>query len=65
LGGKTLVESIGLLDAARVQVLTASWPMGHTTQTCHDLAADQAIEITGGADSFKVLRPARTSGSRP
>ncbi len=54
-GGNSLVELIGLQDAARVVELTVSWPTSHTTQVFRDLAADQAIEITEGSDSFKVL----------
>ncbi len=54
-GGNSLVESIGLRDAMRVQELTISWPTSHTTQTFRDIAADQAIEIAEGSASFKVL----------
>ena len=39
----------------RVAELTVSWPTSQTTQTFRDLAADQAIEITEGSESFKVL----------
>jgi hypothetical protein len=54
-GGNSLVETIGLLDATRVAELTVSWPTSQTTQTFHDLAANQTIEITEGSDTFKVL----------
>jgi len=54
-GGNSLVETIGLGDLTRVAELTVSWPTSHTTQTFRDLAADQAIEITEGTNSFKVL----------
>jgi FG-GAP-like repeat/ASPIC and UnbV len=54
-GGNSLVETIGLTDATRVDELTVSWPTSHTIQTFRDLAADQAIEITEGSDSFKTL----------
>jgi hypothetical protein len=58
-GGNSLVETIGVLDAARVAELTVSWPTSRTTQTFRDLAADQAIEITEGSASFRPLsRPA-------
>jgi ASPIC and UnbV len=53
-GGNSLVETIGLTDATRVTGLTVSWPTSKTTETFRDLAADQAIEITEGSDSFKV-----------
>jgi hypothetical protein len=54
-GGNSLVETIGLSDATRVTELTVSWPTSHTTQNFRDLAADQAIEITEGSDSVKIL----------
>ena len=51
-----LVELIGLLDATVASTeLTVTWPTSHTTQIFRDVAADQAIEITEGSDSFKVL----------
>jgi hypothetical protein len=55
-GGNSLVETIGLLDAKSVTEFSVFWPTSRTTQTFRDLAADQAIEITEGTDSFKVLR---------
>jgi hypothetical protein len=54
-GGNSLVETIGLLDATRVDELTVSWPTSKTSQTFRDLAADQSIEIAEGSDSFQVL----------
>ncbi len=54
-GGNSLVETIGLADATRVSELTVYWPTTNTTQTFRDIAADQAIEITEGSTSFKVL----------
>ena len=65
-GGNTLVESIGLLDADDPSTaLTVTWPTSKTTQTFRDLAADQAIEITEGADAFKVVtRRAQPSPER-
>src|SRR5262249_50886206 len=55
-GGNSLVQSIGLRDATRVAALTVSWPTSRTTQTFRDLAADQAIEITEGVATFRLLR---------
>ena len=55
-GGNSLVETIGLGETTRVTAVTISWPTSKTTQTFRDLAADQAIVITEGTDSFKVLR---------
>jgi hypothetical protein len=54
-GGNSLVESIGLRDAMSVERLTVSWPTSQTTQTFRRVAADQAIEITEGSESVKVL----------
>ena len=58
-GGNSLVELVGLGDAKVIDSLTVSWPTSRTTQTFHDLAADQAIEITEGSRSFKVLHQPR------
>ena len=69
-GGNCLVQSIGLQDASGVTGLTVTWPASRTTQTFHDLEADQAIEITEGAVSYQVLHPrppiapARSSADR-
>jgi hypothetical protein len=61
-GGNSLVETIGLRDATRVAALSVSWPTSRTTQTFHDLPADQTIEITEGSTAIKVLtRPLKTS----
>jgi tetratricopeptide (TPR) repeat protein len=57
LGGNCLVQSIGLLDATRVDAITVSWPSSRTSQTFRDIAADQMIEITEGATAYRVLRP--------
>jgi hypothetical protein len=54
-GGNSLVESIGLLDAKSVARLTITWPTSRTSQTFEDIAADQLIQITEGADSIKAL----------
>jgi hypothetical protein len=54
-GGNSLVESIGLGDARSADSLTVTWPTSKTNQTFRNLAADQAIEITEGADHYKVV----------
>jgi hypothetical protein len=65
-GGNSLVESIGLADDNRVAELEVFWPASHTTQIFHDLAADQAIEITEGVDQFKrVTRTPSSKSSAP
>jgi hypothetical protein len=54
-GGNSLVELIGLSDAASVMELEVSWPTSRTRQTFRDIAADQMIVITEGAGSFKTV----------
>jgi hypothetical protein len=54
-GGNSLVETIGMLDAKRVDVLTVSWPSSRTTQTFRDISAGQMIEIVEGSSDYKVL----------
>jgi tetratricopeptide (TPR) repeat protein len=54
-GGNSLVELIGLSEATSVAELTVSWPTSRTTQTFRNIAADQMIVITEGADSFTPL----------
>jgi hypothetical protein len=54
-GGNALTELIGLGENAIVEKLTVSWPTSGTTQTFQNLAADQAIEITEGSSTLKVL----------
>ncbi len=54
-GGNSLVELIGLGDAKFAAQLTVSWPTSKTTQTFHDVAADQAITITEAAETYQVL----------
>jgi hypothetical protein len=55
-GGNPLTQTIGLGNAKTVARLTVSWPATGMTQTFQDVAADQAIVITEGANTFKVLR---------
>jgi FG-GAP-like repeat/ASPIC and UnbV len=54
-GGNSLVESIGLGDDRSVGKLTVTWPVSSTTQTFHDISADQEIEITEGTESVKFI----------
>jgi len=35
--------------------VTVAWPAGKTTQTFRNLRADEAIEITEGADSYRTV----------
>jgi hypothetical protein len=74
-GGNSLTETIGLLNDTAVAQLTVTWPTSKTSQSFRDLAADQAIAITEGAEAFKILdqrplpsprvaaRPATDSGN--
>jgi FG-GAP-like repeat/ASPIC and UnbV len=55
-GGNPLLETIGLGDVARVATLQLYWPTSKITQTFHDLAADQAIEVTEGVDKYRVMQ---------
>jgi hypothetical protein len=54
-GGNSLVESIGLGAATRVEALTVTWPVSHSTQTFRDLPVDQALQITEGDDTPSPL----------
>jgi hypothetical protein len=58
-GGNSLVETIGMLDAKQVELLTVSWPTSQTTQTFRDIAAGQAIEIVEGPSVYKPLAPSK------
>ena len=55
-GDSSLVESIGLEDAASIDAITVSWPTSRTTQSFRDIAADQTIEITEGTATYQALR---------
>ena len=55
-GDSSLVESIGLEDAASIDAITVSWPTSRTTQSFRDIAADRAIEITEGMATYRVFR---------
>jgi prepilin-type N-terminal cleavage/methylation domain-containing protein len=54
-GGNPLQQTIGLANAARVALLEIHWPTSGTTQTFRDIAADQAIEATEFAESYRPL----------
>ena len=66
-GGNSLVETIGLGEVTTVARLTVSWPTSRTVQTFPNVAADHAITITEGSDSYQAVRPSRlpnTSSTR-
>jgi hypothetical protein len=54
-GANTLQQTIGLSKARQVAVLEIHWPASGTTQVFRDIPADQAIEVTELADSFRPL----------
>ena len=61
-GGNPLTETIGLLDATRVDALTVRWPTSRTSQVFRDVAADRTIEITEGAGTYRVVAGRSLSG---
>ncbi len=52
-GGNTLVESIGLGDADRIEELEITWPAG-SKQTFREVAADRFVKITEGSDTIEA-----------
>ncbi len=58
-GGNSLTELIGLGGVEQVAELEIRWPTSRTIQTFRDIPANQSIEIIEGAESFRVIGPAR------
>jgi hypothetical protein len=54
-GANPLEQTIGLAGAGRVALLEIQWPTSGTTQVFRDIAADQAIEVTEFAKSYRPL----------
>jgi hypothetical protein len=54
-GANPLQQTIGLGRADRVGLLEVVWPTSGTTQAFRDIAADQAIEVTEFAESYRPL----------
>jgi ASPIC and UnbV len=54
-GGNPLEQTIGLAKTDRVARLEVHWPTSGTTQVFHDIAPNQAIEITEFAESYRPL----------
>jgi hypothetical protein len=54
-GANPLQQHIGLARADRIAVLEVHWPTSGTNQVFRDIAADQAIEITEFAESYRTL----------
>lgn len=63
-GGNSLTPTIGIGDAKVIASLTVVWPGTGTSQTFHNLAADQSIEVTEGESSYRVLPRRGTIGTR-
>jgi hypothetical protein len=54
-GGNPLQQTIGLGKATSVATLEISWPTSQTKQVFHDIAVNQAIEITEFASDYRKL----------
>jgi hypothetical protein len=54
-GGNPLQQTIGLGKSTRVARLEIHWPTSGRTQVVQDIAADQAIEVTEFAETFRRL----------
>jgi hypothetical protein len=54
-GANPLQQTIGLSRSKRVAVLEIHWPTSGTTQVFCDVPADQAIEVTEFATSYRPL----------
>lgn len=54
-GANPLEQHLGIGQAKQVATLEIYWPTSDSTQVFHDLAADQAIEITEFATDYKKL----------
>jgi hypothetical protein len=55
-GASPLQQTVGLAKAQRVALLEIHWPTSGTNQVFHDIAADQAIEVTEFATSYRPLK---------
>src|SRR5207302_3841409 len=54
-GANPLQQTIGLGKASSVASLEIFWPTSQTTQIFHDVAVDQAIEVTEFAREYRKL----------
>jgi hypothetical protein len=54
-GANPLEQTIGLAGATRVDRLEINWPASGTTQVLRNIAADQAIQVTEFAHSYRRL----------
>jgi hypothetical protein len=58
-GGNSLVQHIGLGDAAADAMVTITWPASRSQQVFRGIASDQFVEITEGNDAHRVLNGQR------
>ena len=54
-GANPFQQTIGLAKAEKVATLKIHWPTSGTTQVFHDIAANQAIEVTEFTDHYRTL----------
>lgn len=54
-GANPLRREIGLGRAAKIKRLTIDWPAKNSTTVLHDVPLNQALEITEGESSFRVV----------
>jgi ASPIC and UnbV len=54
-GCNPLQQTIGLAKAERVALMEIHWPTTGTTQVFHDIAVNQAIEVTEFAKDYRKL----------
>jgi hypothetical protein len=54
-GCNPLRQEIGIGKAEKIDAIEVGWPTSKTHQTFRDVAADQFIEITEGAQAFRPL----------
>ncbi len=53
-GANPFEQHIGVAKATRIALLEIHWPTSGTTQAFHDIAADQALEVTEFAQEYRV-----------
>ena len=54
-GANPLRQHLGLGRATNIELLEVYWPTSDLTQTFHDVAVDQFLEITEGNNTFRTI----------
>ena len=54
-GGNPYLQHVGVGNAERIERLEVFWPATGETQVFEDVAVDQYLRITEGADAFEVV----------